>query len=98
MSKLWMILCGIAITGAAQAQTVDWKWNAELRTRYTDEMNVLGVKSADANMFEGRTKIGVTMMKGDSLTGHVTLLNEFQWGNTADQAGINPALYSNHGV
>jgi len=92
-----MILCGIAIAGAAQAQTVDWKWNAELRTRYTDEMNTLGVKGADANMFEGRTKIGVTFMKGDSLTGHVTLLNEFQWGNIADQASNSPADYGNHG-
>ncbi|HEX4923319.1 MAG TPA: alginate export family protein [Bdellovibrionales bacterium] len=83
MSKLWTILFGLALVSSAQAQNADFKWNAELRTRYTNDMTkgwVKGATDADQNMFEGRTKLGVTAMKGDNLTGHVTLLHNNTWG------------------
>src|SRR5688500_15176323 len=89
MSKLWTILLGMMLAGAAQAQTTDFKWNAELRTRYTNNMNAGFLKAAGANNagFAGRTKVGVTMLKGDTLTGHVSLLHNNMWGDNTAIAG-----------
>ncbi|MEQ1875519.1 MAG: alginate export family protein [Bdellovibrionia bacterium] len=97
MSKLWTILFGLALVSTAHAQSTDFKWNAELRTRYTNDMNRQWLKGSlgeNSAMFEGRTKLGVTMMKGDSLTGHVSLLHNNIWGNKGDSTAT--AGYSQH--
>jgi hypothetical protein len=90
MNKLWTILIGLALVSSAQAQTTDWKWNAEMRTRYTNDMTKTFVKGAlgeNTNAFNSRVKIGTTFMRGDSLTGHVSLLHNNMWGDKTAYSG-----------
>jgi hypothetical protein len=98
MSKLWTILLGLMLVTAAQAQTTDWKWNAELRTRYDNNMTqgfVKGALGANNAAVMGRTKIGTTMMRGDGLTGHVTLLHNNTWGDGTNSASlVNSATHN----
>lgn len=92
MKRITSILAVMALSSAAYAaDTVDMKWNAEMRTRYTSDNAYAGVKgdkthSANTyNAVDQRNKLGLHLSKGESFQGHVSLINNFAWGNTNDR-------------
>ncbi len=98
--KRLVLLAGAALmlSSTAQAQDSEVKHNGEFRVRYYNDMTPSGVKDTPLNKSDvvGRLKLGVTMRKGESLQGHVTLLHNSMFGS--DQGGntalTNPTPYS----
>jgi hypothetical protein len=92
MKRITSILAVMALSSAAYAaDTVDMKWNAEMRTRYTSDNAYAGVKGDKShspntyNAFDQRNKLGLGLSKGESFQGKLTLINNFAWGNTNDR-------------
>lgn len=82
MKNLLSVLALVVAAGAAQAaDNTDFKWNAQMRTRYTNNENS-GFVTTQNNNFVNRNKLGMTMQKGESLSANVTLLQNMQWGNS----------------
>jgi len=96
MKQFILVLAGLALVTSAQAaDTTEFKWDAELRTRYTndsgynfqkktqEEAGAGGQSNAGRvyNYFQTRTKLGLGMSKGEKLAGHVGFINNFNWGS-----------------
>lgn len=87
MKNLVLAIAGVAIGAQAfAADDMSWKHAGNIRVRHTDTTNSLGQDKpphspqADTNVWEQRTTISLTGMKGENLTGHVSLLNAQAWG------------------
>lgn len=111
MKKVSGLLAGLALVSVAHAaDTTEFKWNAELRTRYMSNENTKngavgtpgpgggnsGNKAVDDfkdidNNIKQRNKLGVSMMRGEDLSAHVTLLNTMKWGGSATAATATTA-------
>lgn len=88
MRNLMLVLAGLALTGSAYAADgVEWKHAGEVRVRHYNTTNETVVEkaahpAANSNEWKQRTKVSLTAMKGESFTGHVTLLNAQTWGRS----------------
>lgn len=85
MRNLVLALAGVALVAQAHAaDDMSWKHAGEVRIRHTNTTNSTGVDNpkvaTDTNKWEQRTHISLTGMKGENLTGHVTLSNAQNWG------------------
>ncbi len=89
MKRVTSILAVLALSTAANAaDTVDMKWNAEMRTRYTNDAQFAGKKEGgNYNGFAQRNKLGLHLTKGENFQGHVSLVNNFFWGSSALRSG-----------
>ncbi|PIT99758.1 MAG: hypothetical protein COT74_08200 [Bdellovibrionales bacterium CG10_big_fil_rev_8_21_14_0_10_45_34] len=91
MKRLLPVIAGTMLASTfASAQETEFKWNAEMRTRYfSDENRDLNSVKDNQNLIRQRNKLGVSFMKGEDLSGHITILNNIGWGNhaTATNAG-----------
>jgi len=93
MKRITSILAVLALSTAANAaDTVDMKWNAEMRTRYSNDANYAGIKGENFGVFGQRNKLGLHLTKGENFQGHVGLINHFNWGSSTNHAssGYNP--------
>lgn len=108
MKKFTAIAAVLAMSNMAQAagDATEYKWDAEVRTRFFSDNNLgrgtqlppatapNGAKSAQSNAWQQRNVVGMTMTKGESLTGRIRLINSMQWGSLgrfANTTTTNPA-------
>lgn len=103
MKNLMLVLAGLAVTGSAYAADVDWKHAGEIRVRHTNTTNSTVIEkdaklASNENMWEQRTKVSLTAMKGESFTGHVTLLNAQTWGRDFANSPTAPTVNANDGA
>lgn len=93
MRNLMLVLAGLALTGSAYAADgVEWKHAGEVRVRHYNTTNETVIQkdatpAANSNEWKQRTKVSLTAMKGESFTGHVTLLNAQTWGRSTALSG-----------
>lgn len=84
MKKIAMLFAVLATAGTAYAaETSEFKWNGEIRTRYTNNVNQGFEKDtwgSANNFWEQRAKLGLTMMNGESFSGYVSLVHANTWG------------------
>lgn len=94
MRKLLITLAALALmpainTAFAADDAAEFNFSGELRARYSYDSLPNGVKKEfGGNRVDQRGVLGVTMRKGESLTGHATLINANRWGN---QTGVDSA-------
>ncbi len=82
--SLYVLAAGLIFGSMAQADEATWKWDGELRTRFEADWNknMNEKDSNDAmNTWYQRAKIGTTVAKGENLTGYVSVIAGFLWGN-----------------
>lgn len=85
MKKLLFAFASLALISNAVAQDgADMKWNAEMRFRFNGVENAGMAEKSWDNETRQRTKLGVTMTKGEDLTATVTLLAASTWGNSGN--------------
>ncbi len=85
MKNLIPVLATVMAAGAVHAadDNTEFKWGAELRTRYNwTENAALSNTKPNANNFLQRNKLHLTGMKGEKITGHISLINNMQWGKS----------------
>ncbi len=84
----------------AAGDATEFKWDAELRTRYFNNTNMgrnqtppidtsapaTGSVYPSTAAWEQRSSLGLTMNKGESITGRVRLINNMLWGRTGQVA------------
>lgn len=116
MKRFTIALAGLALATTAQAaDTTDFKWNAEMRLRYTNDTAYnfqkeagtqsntgggTGGVSADSvgrnyNNFAQRVKLGVSMQRGESLSGYVSTIQHGFWGDTSARTAVGDYTYGN---
>lgn len=87
MRKALLVLAAGLVMGSwANADEATWKWDGQIRSRYESISNQKLIDttndSADTgNTWVQRAKVGTTVAKGENLTGYVSLLAAFTWGN-----------------
>ena len=104
--KRLVLLAGatLVMSSAAQAQDSEIKHDGEFRVRYFNDMSPTLIKDGAGNKsdIEGRTKLGMTLRKGENLQAHVTFLHSAKFGadktaTTLVEAGHN-TVNNNNGV
>lgn len=104
----------------AAGDATEFKWDAEMRTRFFSQENMgiptasnqsagaaapNNLKNTQNNFWRQRNALGLTLTKGESITGRVRMINSMRWGaltggstdNTAQptQTNTNNLLYVN---
>jgi hypothetical protein len=66
----------------ATANEATWKWDGGLRSRYSADYNTnFANNGKNDHDWHQRAKLGATVAKGENLTGYVSILSGFVWGN-----------------
>ena len=94
MKKLLLALSSLMIASGAFASSptgtgtpADFKWDAEIRTRYTTDSNRNWAKASSLSNWYQREKLGATMMRGDNMSGRLSLVHAHRWGDNIAQGG-----------
>lgn len=81
MKKIIAMLAAIAVAPVANAGDTDFSWDGESRTRFEHLANTNFTEVASQEDVKQRTKLGLTAKKGESWTGRVTLIHNYDFGS-----------------